>query len=68
MRGAEAESDERFKSIERASEVPPIVVLLGLDGSIHVLDGWHRTEVARRQGAMTIQAVVAHGDPDSEGA
>lgn len=65
--------NERFRSIEdwyrthgveKALMTAPVVMLITLNGSIRLLDGWHRTEIARRQGAETVVAVVAHGDPD----
>lgn len=55
----------RAHGVEKALMTTPIVMLIRLDGRIKVLDGWHRTEIARRQGVKTVTAVVAHGDADS---
>jgi hypothetical protein len=66
--------EERFRSIdgwyrslgsvEKALMTTPVVMLIRLNGEIRLLDGWHRTEMARRHGAETVMAVAAHGDPD----
>lgn len=67
------DDEERFSDIaawyketgiDAALSKRPIVLLIRPNGGIKTLDGFHRTEIARRMGATHMTASVAYGEPE----